>query len=62
MERRLGLIIDGQLAGGQLYTAAFIQRHHARVRAAFSALTRPVAVRQLVQLHRLQEQLALSMC
>ena len=62
MERRLGTVIDGQLSGGQLYTDAFVQRHHARVRAAFAAVTRPTLVRQIVNLHRLQEQLALGMC
>ncbi len=49
VERRLGAQIDGQLAGGQLYTEAFVQRHHARVRAAFGALTRPTPVRTIVQ-------------
>jgi hypothetical protein len=62
VERRLGVQIDGQLSAGQLYTDAFIQRHHARVRAAFTALTRPCPVQNIVSQHRLQEQLTIGLC
>ena len=60
VERRLGVIITGQLASGQLYTDAFVSRHHARVRAAFNAVTQPTLVRSIVAALKLQEDLTLA--
>lgn len=50
MRRRIGSMIDGQLqagATGVIYTTAFVERHHARLRGALSAVTLPGSVTKL---------------
>ncbi len=50
MHRRIGSMIDGQLqagAVGVIYTSAFVERHLARLRGAFSAVTLPGSVTKM---------------
>ena len=50
MRRRMGSMIDGQMqpgAVGVVYTSAFVDRHCARLRGAFSAVTVPGSVTKM---------------
>jgi hypothetical protein len=60
VEARLGTLCHGQLKNGELYTEAFVTRHNARVRGAFTGLTRPTPFRTVVQQFQFQDSLARS--
>jgi hypothetical protein len=40
VEKRLGKIIQGKLENDTIYTDAFVERHTAKIRGIFTALTR----------------------
>jgi hypothetical protein len=45
--------IAAQMRGQRLFTSAFVSRHESKVRGAFSALTRPVEIDDMVERHGL---------
>lgn len=60
---RLGTIIKAQADDGDrsvLYTAQFVSQHRARIRGAFSAVTRPTPVSSIISQYHLQEKLCLK--
>jgi len=57
IQERLGKTIKGHLEQGSLYTHLFIDRCKAQMRAAFSAVTRPTALTQIISLHSFNERL-----
>ncbi|ELR21615.1 uncharacterized protein ACA1_229160 [Acanthamoeba castellanii str. Neff] len=57
VQERLGRTIKGQLEQGVLYTHLFIDRCKAQMRAAFSAITRPTPISQIVSTYSFNERL-----
>jgi E3 UFM1-protein ligase 1 len=55
-------VISGRIRAGELYTEAFVTRHNARVRGAFTAVTKPTPFATNTQKYQLLESLARSMC
>lgn len=55
IEERRGSRIHAFLSGATLYTSTFVERQKARVRGAFSAVTRPVSVRETLQAFGMDE-------
>ena len=51
-------VLQGTLKGDELYTATFVERHRARVRGAFAAVTEPTTVRKMVQQYGFLDSLA----
>ncbi|NXJ75794.1 UFL1 ligase, partial [Trogon melanurus] len=63
LSRRLGRIIHGQLDQenrGVIFTEAFVNRHRARIRGLFTAITRPTPVSNLITRYGFQEHLLYS--
>ena len=58
MRQRLGTVIDGTMEqGGVLYTAAYMERHLAKMRGIFSAVTSPGSIAELRTSFKLQDSL-----
>jgi hypothetical protein len=55
IEPRLGTLVHAKLAGGVLYTSAYVARHMARVRGALAAVLRPTSLSQLIRDHAFNE-------
>ncbi|XP_077380237.1 E3 UFM1-protein ligase 1 [Festucalex cinctus] len=63
LAKRLGKVIRGELdqySRGVIFTPAFVARHKAKIRGAFSAITRPTAVTGMIGAFGLQEHLLYS--
>jgi len=57
IERRLGKIIRGKLEGETIYTDAFVARVAARIRGAFTAITKPTPIPSILAKFDFQENL-----
>ncbi len=55
---RIGTVIMGHLKGNELYTDTFVQRHNARLRGAFLAMTLPTSVRSVINNFHFMDNLA----
>eukprot|EP00057_Strongylocentrotus_purpuratus_P027408 XP_011681882.1 PREDICTED: E3 UFM1-protein ligase 1 [Strongylocentrotus purpuratus] len=60
IERRMGRIIEGQMDAydrGVIFTQAFVDRHRARIRGIFSAITKPTPVANILNQYHIPERL-----
>ncbi|XP_072018738.1 E3 UFM1-protein ligase 1-like [Amphiura filiformis] len=60
LESRLGTIIDGemdQFDRGLIFTKAFVDRHTAKIRGVFSAITKPTLVLSILNQYKFPEKL-----
>ena len=49
LEPRIGTVVQAKLAGGVLYTTAYVARHAARVRGALGGVLRPTSLANLIR-------------
>ncbi|XP_041463114.1 E3 UFM1-protein ligase 1-like [Lytechinus variegatus] len=60
IEQRMGRIIEGQMDAydrGVIFTQAFVDRHRARIRGIFSAITKPTQVSNILNQYHIPERL-----